>query len=175
MLRLIWVTIGFAALAALVSACRQDGENPYVLWTPYSHPKGDFSFYYLTPLFVRGADFKDEHPILVVDRFSDPVEGELDARIHVEAWSDKEHSAQTAFDDRKKYWEAKGYRLEQQLTYLNYFGEEGIMFVMERGDQWLKELFFSYKDGCVAISAWTNERGSREDIEFLLKGFRPGE
>ncbi|MBN2715811.1 MAG: hypothetical protein JXX14_08145 [Deltaproteobacteria bacterium] len=156
-----------------LGACREDGENPYVLWEQFSHPDLAFSFYYMKPPFKR-VNLDDTHPILLLDPFETPTIGGLDARIHIEAWVCEQYF-EAELNDRYDYWRSKAYVKERYIGYFNYFGDKGAMLEMERQDHWVKEIFYPYGDECVAISAATNDKGSRPDIEFLLAGFRPGQ
>ena len=171
-----FLTVGLILLFGVslcVAACSQDGENPYVLWQKYTHPEGAFSFYYMAPPFNLLQSY-EENPILVVDAYDSPAPDDLQARIYVEAWKSS-RSLHEELNYQVEQWNKKGYGDTRTITYVNYFGDVGEMLVLERQNNWVKQIFYNYGDnGCVAISAATNERGSREDIEFLLAGFRPG-
>lgn len=163
----------YLLICCTLMSCDDDGEAPFALWQRYNHPKGDFSFYYMAPPFNLGPNSTDAHPVLVVDRFSSLTDGGLDARIRVEAWVGQ-RTQEAELIARRAGWEAKGYRFVETHGYTNYFGHEGQTFVVRWNEHWAQEIIYSYGERSVAISVWTNERGSQKDIELLLAGFRPG-
>lgn len=155
-------------------ACNQDGEDPFALWQQYSHPDGAFRFNYMAPPFHIAANSTDTHPVMVVDEYAAPSDGQLAARIVVEAWV-TEQTLGVINAERKAFWEASGYRVLQNLRYVNYFGDTGgVLLQVEWEDHWANEVFYPYGEGCVVLSAWTDERGSRDDILLLISSFRPG-
>lgn len=164
----------FGVVCCFCLGCEQDGEDPYSLWRKYSHPEGDFSFYYLTPPFYRSSSSTSAHPVLLVEGYDTPQREGLDARIKVEAWV----SPRSYFElnnERFDRWRQLGYEVVHNLDYVNHYGQNGAIIEVENKERWALEVIFERNDGCVILSAWTAERGLREDISLLVASFRPGQ
>lgn len=166
-------------LSITVTSCYQDGENPYVLWDKYSESgqQAAFSFYYLSPPFTIATDVRDEKvgasPLLIVDRYEAETADGLHGRIEV--WAEVcEKGARDEAWERGQFWSGEYGGQARYFSYVNYFGDTGVMLLVEWENIWLKEIYYDYRGGCVRMTARTDERASREDIELLLASFRPG-
>lgn len=161
-------------LLLLWTACGVDGANPYALWQSYSHPEDQFNFSYLAPPWFISDETIDGHPVLYVEKYAEPLENGLPARMRLEAWEASDQQGNGLISTRRAYWEGLGYSLGETFEHTNAFNDLGWGFEGHQDSFWCREVVFDGDSGTVIMSIWVNGTSGREDVLLLIDSFRPG-
>jgi hypothetical protein len=154
--------------------CGIDGKEPYALWQTFEAPDGAFHFFYMAPPWLNHKTSSSGHPVMVVDKFSEPLENGLDARIKMSAFSVPGTLPEKLLSARILKLKSMGYTVSVNSNYVNWSGQDGTAIDADDGQFWIYEVIFGYKDGSVIMTIWQKGIIGTEDVKLMRESFGPG-